>query len=477
MNRNSFNKRKFVLKQMDVSVFLIFLMVLISFSIYQSAIAYPDQSLNEYLDFQPYTGNRLMVFNDTRIDYCITQNEENPIFNQIVANAIKTWHDRIVEVTNNPYVWDMTLHVHPKNESICDGYVNFVDTPDPTFFQLSGVAGFSHPLTPAANVTIYTDNYQKTLLDMAKKDKHFWESLTLEKFSDIVKNGKHDQLDYDMINRITLHEMGHSLSLNHPITSDGNLQNVNGIMGYNMSYNQIDDDEVIQIVKAYPNGFSKVFPAKSIDLNNPDSSITVHLGEVSSLTIELPYEEGNLTPSGFEVYIFPEGTTSQKPDYAPIKIIKTEGMNQLVNDGKYLDDIHVALTHWDTFSKVMSIQFKVIKEFKNADIIVVSHDKGGFEKQWFLNNVLSVDKALFSNLLLNLDTTEFTYHLMGVNPNRDIEKEAAFEVEQDKLYHEALAECLSNKNMKKCNDEIKLEDYKITQDDIPLWMPITLFTH
>ena len=33
---------------------------------------------------------------------------------------------------------------------------------------------------------------------------------------------------------------------------DGNLQEASGVMGYDMSYNQIDDEEVINIVKANP---------------------------------------------------------------------------------------------------------------------------------------------------------------------------------------------------------------------------------
>ncbi|MGD8918560.1 MAG: hypothetical protein PVJ16_06510 [Nitrosopumilaceae archaeon] len=441
----------------------------------QNAFAYsPESSQNEFLDFQPYTGNRLMVFNDTRIDYCIIENQENPAFNHIAANAIKTWHDRIVEVTNNPFVWDMTLHVYPKNESICDGFVNYVDTPDPTLFQLSGVAGFSHPLTPVANVTIYTDDYQGTLISMAENDDDFWKTLTLEKFKDIVKNKDHKQFDYDMINRITLHEIGHSLSLNHPVTSDGNLQNSQGIMGYNMSYNKIEDDEVIEIVKAYPNGFSLNALPESIKLDEPNRKQTVNLGEVTNLTIELPYRDGKLHPEGLELYIFPEGTSSQKPEYAPIKILKTNGMNHLVNDGEYLEDIHVSMTHWDTFSKVLSVQFKVVKEFENADMIVIAHSVGGFEKQWFLDDVLTVEKALFSNLLLDLDTTEYTYYLMSTNPNRNFEEQQAFKSEQKESYNQALAECLKDKNMKKCNESILFDDFKQEKDKVPIWMPINL---
>ena len=63
---------------------------------------------------------------------------------------------------------------------------------------------------------------------------------------------------------------------------------------------------------------------------------------------------------------------------------------------------------------------------------------------------------------------------MGMNPNRAIEKDSAFEVEQDKLYHEALTQCLSNKNMKKCTDEIKMDDFKVERETPSLWMPLTL---
>lgn len=451
---------------------LVVSLILITFTVNQTALGYGNDSAHEeYLDFQSYTGNRLIVFNDTRIDYCVVNNNESPLFNHIAANAIKTWHDKIVDVTGNPFVWDMTMHIQPKNESVCDGYLNYVDTPDPTIFQVSGVAGYSHPLTPVANVTIYTDDYQSTLAEMGKKDKDFWNTLTLEKFQNIVKNGNHEQYDYETIKRITLHEIGHSLSLNHPVTTDGNLRSAPGIMGYNMSYNEIDEDEVINIVKAYPNGFSKTSAPESIKLDDPNVKKTVHLGEVTNLTIELPSIDGKLPPDGLEVYIFPEGTTSQKPDFAPIKILRTNGMNQLVNDEQYLSDLHVSMTHWDTFTKVLSIQFKVVKEFENADLILVAHSIGGFEKQWFLDDVLTVDKALFSNLLLDLETTEYTYHLMSVNPNRQLEKESAFELEQKKMYAEALGECLANKNMKKCTDEVKIEDFKLESESVPIWMP------
>ncbi|MFQ5440558.1 MAG: hypothetical protein ACE5DL_03745 [Nitrosopumilaceae archaeon] len=452
-------------------------LLLVGFTMGQNALAITDKSTQkEYLDFQPYTGNRLIVFNDTQIDYCVVNNDENPFFNHIAANAVKTWHDKIVEVTGNPSVWDMTTHIQPKNEAVCDGYLNYVDTPNPTIFQVSGVAGFSHPLTPVANVTIYTDDYQSTLAEMSKNDENFWDNLTLEKFQDIIKNGDHKQFDYDTINRITLHEIGHSLSLNHPAPTDGNLRSTPGIMGYNMSYNEIDKDEVINIVKAYPNGFSKTSLPESIKLDNPNSKKIVHLGEVTNLTIELPNQDGKLRPIGLEVYVFPEGTSSQKTDLAPIKIIKTDGRNQIENDEQYLSDIHVSMVHWDTFTKVLSIQFKVQKQFENADIILVSHSFGGFEKQWFLDDILGVGEALFSNLLLDIETTEYTYHLMGDNPNREIEKESAFELKQKEMYTEALGECLVKKNMKKCSDEVKIEDFKYDPESVPIWMPMMLST-
>ena len=439
----------------------------------QYSVAYNDviNDKKEYIDFQKYTGNRLLVFNDTRVDYCITNNEQNPAFNDIAVDAVKTWHDRIVEVTQNSKVWDMSMHVFPKDESICDGYVNYFDTPDPMFFQLSGVAGFSHPQTPVANVTIYTDNYQNTLLEMSKNEENFWDNLTVKKFQDIIKKQKHEEYDLDTIKRITLHEIGHSLSLNHPNFDGVSLQETPGIMGYNMSYSQIDDDEVANIVKAYPNGFVKVTKSGSLKLDGNNDKQLLTLGEVVNLTIELPEHEGKLPPSGIEVYIFPEGTTSLKTEKAPIKIIRILGQKQVVNNGEFVKDINSIMTHWSTSTKVLSIQFKVIKEFESADMIVITHDSGGFETQWFLNDVLSVKKAMFSDLLLDFETTEYKYYLMGANLNREIEKESAFKIKQEQLFTEALNSCLVQKNMKRCSDEIKFEDFEKDTKQPTNWMP------
>ncbi len=103
-------------------------------------------------------------------------------------------------------------------------------------------------------------------------------------------------------------------------------------------------------------------------------------------------------------------------------------------------------------------------------MIVIGHNVGGFEQQWFLEDALSAKDALFSNLLLDFETTEYKFYLMGSNPNRVIEKESAFKIQQENSYNEALGECLTQKNMKKCSDEIKFQDFK--PDTTPkIWMP------
>ena len=60
---------------------------------------------------------------------------------------------------------------------------------------------------------------------------------------------------------------------------------------------------------------------------------------------------------------------------------------------------------------------------------------------------------------------------MGSNPNRVIDKESAFKVKQEQLYSDALTECLAVKNMKKCSDEIKLEDFQQDTSPPKIWMP------
>ena len=128
--------------------------VIVSFIPLASAIRY-DSEGSKFLDFHPYTGNRNFVFNDTSVDFCVVDNLQNPAFNDIAIKAVKMWHDRIVQVTNNSDVWDMKMHIFPKDTTICDGYVNYYGTPNSTSLQIIGAAGFSDPDTPVANVKVY----------------------------------------------------------------------------------------------------------------------------------------------------------------------------------------------------------------------------------------------------------------------------------------------------------------------------------
>jgi hypothetical protein len=61
MKRSDANIRK-----MLKSIIIVISLILIAFTTDQQALGYSNESnQKEYLDFQPYTGNRLMVFNDT----------------------------------------------------------------------------------------------------------------------------------------------------------------------------------------------------------------------------------------------------------------------------------------------------------------------------------------------------------------------------------------------------------------------------
>ena len=42
----------------------------------------------EYIDFQKYTGNRLLVFNDTQVDYCITDNDQRIQYSMILQKML-----------------------------------------------------------------------------------------------------------------------------------------------------------------------------------------------------------------------------------------------------------------------------------------------------------------------------------------------------------------------------------------------------
>lgn len=423
--------------------------VIVSFIPIVDAITY-DIERKGYIDFQPYTGNRNFVFNDTCIDYCILDNLQNPIFNNIAIKAVEMWHDKIVKVTNNSDVWDMKIHVLPKDTTICDGYVNYYATPNSTSSKFTGTMGFSNPDTPVANVTIFTDNYQKNIEGMKTENPNVLEDVALSQIQDMTQNNTHVQFNSTIIEKITLHEIGHSLGLNHP--SDENLSSAKGIMGYNMSYNEIDDKEVRNVVKTYPNGFTSVVKPSSISLDKPEWTRSVNLGDVVNLTIEFPYKRNDLPITNFELYIFPDGEITKKQD-APIKIIRKDGQNQLVNSD-YINNVHFVFVNLGDNDTILSLQFKAVKEFTNAGMIIVSHDSTGLEKQWSLNNVLSVKKALFSDMLLDFDDSSYVIQTRGGNPNRMLESH------HDRLqqeYDEALILCLSHKNMKNCS-EINIQE-------------------
>lgn len=429
--------------------FPIILMVfgVLIFSIIPQVIALQyDFEKNNYMDFHPYTGNRNFVFNDTSIDYCITNNLQDSKFNDIAINAINTWHEKIVKVTNNSDMWDMTMHIYPKDTTICDEYVNYFSTPDYEPYQYLGVAGVSDSDTPVANVTVYTANYQKTLNDMQKDNPSVFDNMTSLQFQNIIKNQTHSILNDTMIQRITLHELGHSLGLNHPPNDD--LFSAKGIMGYNMSYNEIDDDEVVNIVKVYPNGFTSMPKPVSINLEQSFETRVVNLGEVVNLTIEIPHKQNEFPVKNLGVYIFPDGRITKK-EIAPIKI-RNDGQNVLVADGGYIEQVHSTLVNFGDDNDILSLQFKAVREFTGASIIVAYEDEAGFKNQWSLNNILSVKKALFSDFLLDFDDSTNKIFTRGENPNRDLELKSLKDKSQQEEYHDELVQCLVHDNMKKC---------------------------
>ena len=358
-----------------------------------------DSERDNIISYPIYTGNRNYIFADSEIDFCVFSGN-NQTYHDIAIKAVKDWHDNLTKVTGNDKVWDMTVQVEPKDTSTCDGFINFYKTPNEILHQIYGVAGYSYPYTQIANVTIYTDSYQETLLKISQDE---WAKMSEEKFDEIIKTNMHPVLNSTSIYRITLHELGHALSLNHPQEEQewGTLSEAKGIMGYDYSETQILSNEVKQIVKAYPNGFTNQKSKITVQLDEYDLNNTFYVGEKAGLIIEAPYAKNDLPIDSISVYIFPEGKMgTQKYNAAPIKLVKEHGTSDIFNNGEYFDNIQV--TQYDLVGHkfIFKMNFVPKKVTSNTDITIIIKDLAGNSEQVELKKPFSIKSALFSEILL-----------------------------------------------------------------------------
>lgn len=362
----------------------------------QSSFAHSEDE--NLIGYPIFTGNRFHIFEDNKVDFCIYSNN-NHTYNNLAVKAVNEWKKNLIEVTGNEKVWNMKTHVEPKNSKMCDGFINFYKTPNDIRHQIYGVAGFSNPYTATANVTVYTDFYQETLRNITENQ---WNEMTIEKFQDIVKNNTHATLDYDKLYRITLHELGHAFSLNHPKSAQyGTLDKAKGIMSYNPDETKILAEEVRQVVKAYPNGFTNQKSATFSSLDKVDETNSFYVGERANLIIQSPYKEKSVPIDSISIYIFPEGKESnQKYQNAPVKLVKDHGKNYLLNNGGYFEYIKAIPVNWVNDKFVMTVHFVPEKEMETADITVIIKNHAGFGNQWEIKDAFNVKNALFSDILL-----------------------------------------------------------------------------
>lgn len=179
-------------------------------------------------------------------------------------------------------------------------------------------------------------------------------------------------------------------------------------MSYNPNEKKILDEEVKEIVKAYPNGFSnqKSQTVTNLDVISKPNSFFV--GERANLIIQAPYE-GKLVPvDSISVYIFPDGKKpTQKYQNAPIKLVRDHGKVFTLNNGDYFDYAKSISIDWVKEKFVSTIHFVPNKEISTADVIVIIKNNVGFSKQWEIKDAFNVKQAIFSDILL--ENTDYNW--------------------------------------------------------------------
>jgi hypothetical protein len=443
-----------------ISTVLIFSIAIISNIDVSEASRFVDTREN-YVGFKTYTGNRLHTFSDTDVDFCITTT--NSTYQQIAISALNDWHGNITKATDNAVLWNIHPHVLPYDESICDGYINYDKSPDLDWYALFAVVGVSNPYQSIANVTIYTDFYQDTLRKITEKE---WKEMTIEKFRNIVHNGTHPTWDATSMERVTLHELGHAFSLNHPCQFDScNIYTQKGIMGYNMSETRILEEEAKNIVLAYPNGFIKnteVLYSKIVDVS--ETPRTYYVGQSVSFQIEFPMLSNDLKYSGFTILMYPNNVSPMPNELAPMRFTMLDHVSNSVGlNNEYIKDFHAFPVFWigateeDQLGKyIITSSFVGIKEMNEIKMRIILYDQTGQEKQLDMDTPFVIKDAAFSYILQDnkFDDRNHVFSLHVDSPNNAIEKEYYVKLKAEKQYYEDLKECLTKKNMAYCNANV-----------------------
>lgn len=439
---------------------IILLIVITSNSDTSEALQFVD-TREDYIGFKAYTGNRLNTFDDNIVDFCIITTDSN--YRQIAINAVNDWHQSITKATGNDNLWNIRSHVTPYNESNCDGYITYKKLPELDWHTLMGVVGVSNPYQLVANVTIYTDFYQETLRKITEKE---WEEMTIEKFRNIISDGIHPTWNNTSIERVTLHELGHAFSLNHPCESGScDLYAQKGIMSYNMSETKILEEEAKKIVFAYPNGFTKNTEVPYSKINDASKTPrTYYVGQTVSFQIEFPRTPDDLKYSGFTILMYPNNDSPMPRELAPIRFTMLDHVstNYNLKSNEYIKDFYAFDVFWMGATReyqaekyVITSSFVAAKEMNKMKMIIILQDQAGFKKQFDIDTPFVIKNATFSDTILDdTDKRVHSFSLSAKSPNAAIEKKYNKELKEEKQYYKDLRECLEKKNSAYCNSNI-----------------------
>ncbi len=339
------------------------------------------------ITFNTFSGVRENVFNDSQLDFCTFSNDSN--INMISAHAVKEWKDSLVRLTGND-VWDMAIYVNPSTEELCDVIIEYKKTPTLSKRFLIGMAGYVNTVSPT--ITIFTDNYQKTLTENEPIK-------SLTEFENIVLNSEHDQLSDKKLSKTIKHEIGHMLG------SD-DKKSCLCLMGTDLDSSEILVTDIIDIIHSYPNGFVDSNFDLEFNLGDDYTTKTYFVGDYIDIEIEIPII--NYKIPEISLYIFPDGK-DVKTKNAQVKIHNEFGMKGTYDQNNYFSKIQVinGLTYYSdmgTFS-TMKIKLQPQTQMSQTDILVKVKNQNGIEEQIMLDNVMVVKEGLFSNL--NLDSKNF----------------------------------------------------------------------
>ena len=132
--------------------------------------------------------------------------------------------------------------------------------------------------------------------------------------------------------------------------------------------------------------------------------------------------------------MYPDNSNPLPSELPPLRFSKLRGniMEYRFDTNEYFKNFHSisvikrgVTNDYEIEKYIVTSSFIATKEMSEMKMVFILHDQSGLKKQFVIKTPFIIKKALFSNILMDLQDKEnsITYKLLPDTPNKKIEKQ------------------------------------------------------